>query len=151
MAIKLPGEDIEIILSLFANKPLGDVYDIAVKQETCGNTGLALKIYEYVADRFGVLPSDTVYERSMGAIIYTAIGKLYFLKDDYQKAESALDYASKLGATPIEAFYWKGELFYAKGDVDNANSLFMYVAENSTELWMISNSLKRLNEINRIN
>ena len=110
-----------------------------------------MKIYEYVADRFGVLPSDTVYERSIGAIIYTTIGKLYFLKDDYQKAEFSLESACKLGVTPLETFYWKGELFYAKGNVDNAMPLFKYVAENSTEIWLISNSLKRLNETNNIN
>lgn len=147
MTKQLPGEDLEIILEEYDVLLLGDVYDIAGKQEKRGNTGLALKIYDYCATRFDVQLNDSPYERIMGSDIYTALGRLYFLKEVYDKAEVALCKAAELNAGNFEAWYWTAEVCVAKGFVQNAKTLFALVAEKSPDDTLIERSKKRLEEI----
>ncbi len=133
MTKQLPGEDLEIILAEYDILLLGDVYDIAVKQEKSGNTGLALKIYDYCATRFDVQLNDTPYERIMGSDIYTALGRLYFLKEGYDTAEVALCKAAELNASNFEAGYWTAEICVTKGFFQNALTIFALVAEKTSD------------------
>lgn len=147
MVKKLPGENLEIILEEYDVLALGDVYDIAVKQENRGNSGLALKLYEYCIKRFAVGVQDAPYERAMGSDMYTALGHLYFLKEVYDKAEVALCKAAELNASNFEAWYWTAEVCVAKGFVQNAKTLFVLVAEKSPDEILIERAKKRLEEI----
>ncbi len=149
MSKKLPGEDLELILAEYDSLLLGDVYDIAVKQEERGNSGLALKIYEYAVKRFKVSCNDTTYERYMGAVMYTALGKLYFFKEEYDTAEVALYKAGELNAGNLEAFYWEAEICAAKGFIDNAKTLFRLVLEKSNNSTLIAQTQRRLNDFEK--
>lgn len=147
MGKELPGENIEVILAEYDSLELGEVYDIAYKQEQRGNNGLALKIYEYAIARFGVTADDTPYERLMGSEIYTAIGRLYFMKEEYDRAEVSLCKAAGLDAGNFETWYWTGEVCYAKGFIRNAQTIFALVVEKSMDKLLIEKAQKRLDQL----
>ena len=147
MVKHLPGEEIELVLAEYDKQPLADVYDTANKQEQRGNTGLALKLYEYALERFEPTPKDPPYERAMGSEMYTAVGRLRFLKEEYVRAEVALCKASELNSGNMEAWYWTGEVCYANGFVPNAKTLLSMVLEKSSDIRLHDKARKRLAEM----
>ena len=149
MPKKLQGEEIDLILSEYDGLKLGDVFDVAQKQEQRGNSGLALKIYEYAVDRFGVMKSDGPYERAMGSIMYTAMGKLYMQKEDFAQAEAALGKAAEHNSANHEALYWEGEICARKGFIQNAMAIFSQLAEQEIDVQVKRMAEERLEDLTK--
>ena len=147
MARQLPGEELEIVVSQWDREPLGDVYDIGVKLERRGVEGLALKVFEYVIFRYDPVPSDHPYDRVMGSDIYTRIGRLSLMREDYESASSALMKAIKLNPGDMEPRFYVGELLLAKGRVDAAMACFFRVASRTSDIDLANRSLERINQI----
>jgi len=147
MPEQLPGEDLEMVLAEFDRRALGDVYDTAVKLEERGVPGLALKVFEYVIDRYGPEPTDAPFDRMMGSIIYTHIGKLNLMKGDYERSSSALVKAIRLDPRNTESRFYAGELLLARGNHDAALACYIRILNSGSTTDLMNQSMERVNQI----
>lgn len=147
MSQRLPGEELELVLSEYDRYELGDLYDSAVRLERRGVTGLALKIFNYVIERYGPEPSDDPFDRMMGSIIYTRIARASLLKGDHRRTLSALVNAIRLDPCNCEARYYTGELLLERGNREAALACFLRISRLAADVEIINKSNARICQI----
>ena len=148
-------EEFEGIEKYLRNKdvPPGVAYQIALKNEQCGDFKMALRMYQYVTELLEGNGEEKVNERTK-AWLYTDMGRVLISMKDFGEAARTLRKARGLlgpheedKEKVLETKFWMGELMYATGKLDAARALYTQIIQEPHREDRFRQALHRIMEM----